>query len=73
VNDAADIFRDPHVTARGMIAELTHAEPGKAGWRVAANPIHFSKTPAVPLTAPPELGQDNDNLLRHVDRAGTDE
>jgi crotonobetainyl-CoA:carnitine CoA-transferase CaiB-like acyl-CoA transferase len=73
VNDAADIFRDPHVTARGMIAELTHAEPGKAGWRVAANPIHFSKTPAVPLTAPPELGQDNDNLLRHVDSAGTDE
>ncbi len=60
VNDASDIFSDPHVAARGMIAEVPHPEPGKPGWRVAANPIRFSATPAPPPTAPPRLGQHND-------------
>ncbi|MFN4142390.1 CaiB/BaiF CoA transferase family protein [Aestuariivirga sp.] len=59
VNDAKDIFNDPHVAARRMIAEVPHAEPGKAGWRVAANPIRFAATPAVALKAPPRLGEHN--------------
>ncbi len=59
VNDARDIFHDPHVAARGMIAEVPHAEAGKTGWRVAANPIRFGATPAVPPSPPPRLGQHN--------------
>lgn len=59
VNDARDIFADPHVAARGMIAQVPHAEPGRQGWRVAANPVRFSLTPAVPPSTPPRLGQHN--------------
>jgi len=60
VNDARDIFNDPHVTARGMIAEIPHPDSGRRGWRVAANPIRFSATPAPDLAPPPRLGADND-------------
>lgn len=59
VNDARDIFNDPHVAVRGMIAEVPHSEPGKTGWRVAANPIRFSATPSLSPVAPPRLGEHN--------------
>ena len=59
VNDARDIFNDPHVAVRGMIAEVPHSEPGKTGWRVAANPIRFSATPGLSPAAPPRLGEHN--------------
>jgi len=59
VNDARAIFADPHVAARSMIAEVPHAEQGQKGWRVAANPIRFSLTPAPSLSTPPRLGQHN--------------
>jgi flavin reductase (DIM6/NTAB) family NADH-FMN oxidoreductase RutF len=42
-----------------MIAEVAHAEPGKRGWRVAANPLHFSAAPAPQPTTPPRIGADN--------------
>lgn len=63
VNDAADIFDDPHVAVRGMISRIAHPDPEKIGWRVAANPVHFSKTPPGELRAPPRLGEDNASLL----------
>lgn len=59
VNDAQDIFSDPHVAARGMIADVPHAEAEKTGWRVAANPIRFSLTPGASPGTPPRLGQHN--------------
>jgi len=59
VNDAQDIFNDPHVAVRGMIAEVPHPEPGKAPWRVAANPVRFGATPAAALATPPRLGEHN--------------
>ncbi|WP_421693665.1 CaiB/BaiF CoA transferase family protein [Aestuariivirga sp.] len=62
VNDAEDIFNDPHVAARGMIADVPHADSAKPGWRVAANPIRFSATPALTPSTPPRLGADNDLL-----------
>jgi crotonobetainyl-CoA:carnitine CoA-transferase CaiB-like acyl-CoA transferase len=62
VNDARDIFSDPHVSARGMIAEVPHPEPGHQAWRVAANPVRFSLTPAIPPATPPRLGEHNDLL-----------
>ncbi len=60
VNDARDIFADAHTAARAMIAEIAHPDPGHRPWRVAANPIHFSRTPAIAPQPPPRLGQDND-------------
>lgn len=62
VNDAKDIFADAHVATRAMIAEVPHPEPAKRPWRVAANPIRFTRTPAVSLRAPPRLGEHNDIL-----------
>jgi len=59
VNDARDIFSDPHVEVRGMITDVPHPDPGKKGWRVAANPIRFSATPGVSPSAPPRLGEHN--------------
>jgi crotonobetainyl-CoA:carnitine CoA-transferase CaiB-like acyl-CoA transferase len=56
VNNAADIFADPHVAARAMIAEVAHPD-GARPWRVAANPVHFGRTPAVAPSAPPRLGE----------------
>jgi crotonobetainyl-CoA:carnitine CoA-transferase CaiB-like acyl-CoA transferase len=35
VNDVTDIFADPHVAARAMIASVPHADPNRQGWRVA--------------------------------------
>ena len=63
VNDARDILADPHVAARQMIAEIPHAEEDKPPWRVAANPVHFSRTPAVAPKPPPRLGQHDDEFI----------
>jgi crotonobetainyl-CoA:carnitine CoA-transferase CaiB-like acyl-CoA transferase len=59
VNDVGDIMADPHVAARAMIATVPHADGGHLPWRVAANPIRFGLTPAVPPAAPPRLGEHN--------------
>lgn len=64
VNDARDIFSDPHVAVRGMIATVPHSQEGKAGWRVAANPIRFSATPGISPSAPPRLGEHNHLLAK---------
>ena len=59
VNDARDIIGDPHVAVRGMIAEIPHADVGGRPWRVAANPIRFSRTPAIAPKPPPRLGEND--------------
>lgn len=64
VNTVADIVADPHIAARGMIAEVPHPEPGRRNWRVAGNPLHFSKNPAPRPAAPARLGQHNDAAVR---------
>ena len=63
VNDARDIFADPHVAVRRLIASIPHPLAGHAPWRVAGNPVHFSRTPAIQPVAPPELGRDTDSIL----------
>ena len=52
VNTVADIFADPHVAARRMIATIPHADPNLRPWRVAANPLRFGANPG-PAPAPP--------------------
>ncbi|MGB7206232.1 MAG: CoA transferase [Anderseniella sp.] len=63
VNNARDIMEDRHVAVRGMLAELAHPTIGAKPWIVAANPIHFSKSPAPSLKAAPMLGADNERYL----------
>jgi crotonobetainyl-CoA:carnitine CoA-transferase CaiB-like acyl-CoA transferase len=59
VNDAQEVLCDPHVAMRGMIAEIPHVDAGKRPWRVAANPVRFSGTPAILPKPPPRLGQND--------------
>ncbi len=57
LNTIADIVKDPHVTARRMLELIPHPEPGRAPWRVAANPLRFSAHKPRALSAPPRLGE----------------
>jgi crotonobetainyl-CoA:carnitine CoA-transferase CaiB-like acyl-CoA transferase/flavin reductase (DIM6/NTAB) family NADH-FMN oxidoreductase RutF len=56
VNSVADIFADPHVASRGMIATIPHAEEGLRPWRVAASPLRFSANPSPAPATPARLG-----------------
>ncbi|MEQ9258668.1 MAG: CoA transferase [Roseovarius sp.] len=59
LNTVADILRDPHVAARGMVERIPHPEPGHAPWQVAASPLRFSSHAPRALNAPPRLGADD--------------
>jgi crotonobetainyl-CoA:carnitine CoA-transferase CaiB-like acyl-CoA transferase len=62
VNTAADIFRDPHVQARGMITEfqLPGDNPTVA---IVGSPLKFSATPAGFYRRPPRLGEHTGEIL----------
>ncbi len=62
LNTIADITRDPHVAARGMLAEVPGPNTGAKPWTVAANPLRFGGHGHGPLSAPPALGADDDIL-----------
>ena len=57
----AEIAVDPHYAARGSIATLDHPRLGPLKMP-AAVPL-FSETPAPPLRAAPQLGEDTDDVL----------
>ncbi|MCC0014849.1 MAG: CoA transferase [Rhodobiaceae bacterium] len=66
VNTVADIFADPHVAARGAIATVPHADPALRPWKVAANPLHFSRNPAPAPATPARIGGDNATFLNQT-------
>lgn len=58
VNNAADIFRDPHVRQREMLVEVE--QPGSdLPVTIAGAPIKFSRTPASVRGRGPKLGEDD--------------
>ena len=61
INDLAQVFADPQVIHRGMVATLAH--PGAGEVRVVANPVRFSATPARSQRAPPRLGEHTGEIL----------
>jgi crotonobetainyl-CoA:carnitine CoA-transferase CaiB-like acyl-CoA transferase len=61
VNDAADVFADPHVQHRGIEVKLDHPQMGEM--RLVGNPIKASGNLIVECRAPPELGEDNRDIL----------
>ncbi len=62
VNTAADIFADPHVHARGMLAEIEL--PGTATRvQIPATPIKFTETPARIYRRPPLLDEHRQEIL----------
>ncbi|MCJ7605110.1 MAG: CoA transferase, partial [Dehalococcoidales bacterium] len=61
VQDAADLFNDPQLRARGFFVE--RPDIGKL---VDANPVRMSETPAQYRKAAPRPGEDNDYVYREL-------
>jgi crotonobetainyl-CoA:carnitine CoA-transferase CaiB-like acyl-CoA transferase len=61
VRDLEEVFTDPQLTARDMIARVEHAAVGPV--RLLGVPMKLSDTPADVRTAPPTLGQHTDAVL----------
>jgi crotonobetainyl-CoA:carnitine CoA-transferase CaiB-like acyl-CoA transferase len=61
VRDLHEVFTDPQLTARDMIAVVEHAAAGPL--RLLGVPVKLSDTPASVRTAPPTLGQHTSAVL----------
>jgi crotonobetainyl-CoA:carnitine CoA-transferase CaiB-like acyl-CoA transferase len=71
VNNAADLFRDPHVHAREMLVAVE--QPGGARPVVFPNcPIRFTATPSGVYRRPPILGEHTAEVLAELDGTGQD-
>jgi crotonobetainyl-CoA:carnitine CoA-transferase CaiB-like acyl-CoA transferase len=62
VRDLGELFADPQVAARDMVAEIEHRTIGPL--RMLGVPIKLSDTPGAVRTAPPTLGEHTDAVLR---------
>ena len=62
VNSITEIFDDPHVAARGMLARF-EAGPANPTATVAGCPIKFAETETGVYRAPPTLGQHTGEVL----------
>jgi crotonobetainyl-CoA:carnitine CoA-transferase CaiB-like acyl-CoA transferase len=62
VRDLKEVFTDPQLDARQMIAQAEHATLGAI--RLLGLPIKLSQTPGSIRTAPPTLGQHTDAVLQ---------
>ena len=58
-----ELFADPQIDAREMIAMVEHATIGPL--RALGVPVKLSETPGAVRTPPPTLGQHTDAVLRH--------
>ena len=63
VRDIGQLFHDPQIVARDMVAELRHPIAGAV--KTVGSPMKLSATPVEMRTAPPTLGQHTDAVLQH--------
>ena len=63
VRDLHEVFADPQLAAREMIATVDHAAIGPL--RVLGVPIKLSATPGAVRSAPPTLGQHTEAVLKN--------
>jgi crotonobetainyl-CoA:carnitine CoA-transferase CaiB-like acyl-CoA transferase len=61
VRNLHELFADPQIAARGMVAELQH--PTVGAMRVLGTPLKLSNTAASIRTPPPRLGEHTDAVL----------
>jgi formyl-CoA transferase/CoA:oxalate CoA-transferase len=61
VRNFQELFADPQLDARGMIARIEHATAGTL--RTLGLPVKLSETPGAVRTPPPLLGQHTDAIL----------
>jgi formyl-CoA transferase len=64
VLDSADLFRNEHLQARGMIQTIEH--PVRGAMQIPGMPIKMSNAAEVAITASPVLGAHTDEVLREV-------
>lgn len=64
LNSVEDIVNDPHIEARGMVAEMEHEELGT--FKSPANPVQFSDLETDRTEAPPRLGEHTDEVLAEL-------
>ena len=68
IADVAEVTRNPHLAARGMILRANH--PSFDGLIVPGSPLktaaHEGETPAMPDTHAPALGEHTDRVLREI-------
>jgi len=62
VRDVSEVFADPQIEARGMLAEAEHPTAGTV--RFPGSPMHFSRTPTTVRRHPPALGEHTVSVLR---------
>ncbi len=64
INDYAQVFADPQVTARGMAVEIEHPTLGRI--RTLGSPIKMSETPPLVARRAPLLGEHTVEVLREA-------
>jgi len=62
INDYAQVFADPQITARDMVLETEHPVLGRL--RTLGSPIKMSETPADPSRRGPLLGEHTGEVLK---------
>jgi len=62
VRDMAEVFSDPQIEARNMVAEVDHPTAGPM--QFPGSPMHFSRTPTTVRRHPPALGEHTETVLR---------
>jgi formyl-CoA transferase/CoA:oxalate CoA-transferase len=68
VRDVGEVFADPQVRHRAMVAPLEHPSAGPIA--VVGVPIKLSATPGAVRTPPPLLGEQTDDVLRELGVTG---
>ncbi|MDH5264293.1 MAG: CoA transferase [Betaproteobacteria bacterium] len=64
INDLSQVFADPQVAHRGMVATLAHPVAGDI--RTVANPVRFSAAQSRSDAPPPRLGEHTDEVLARL-------
>ncbi|WP_418286185.1 CaiB/BaiF CoA transferase family protein [Halorubrum sp. DTA46] len=62
VRDMEELFDDPQIHARDMVAEAEHPTAGTV--RFPGSPMHFSRTPTTVRRHPPAAGEHTEAVLR---------
>jgi formyl-CoA transferase len=64
VYTAEDVFTDPHIAARHMLATVD--DPVAGPRRYARSPVHLSSAPEIPTDPAPQLGEHTVTILRDL-------